>query len=83
MRQTISFVTLGVADLERSRRFYRALGWRESSASQPAVAFFQATQLARSVCPMKPFSAGTIPFGLAFSRRTVLPPTTCSSYGCL
>ena len=42
MRQTISFVTLGVADLERSRRFYSALGWRESSASQPAVAFFQA-----------------------------------------
>ncbi len=42
MRQTISFVTLGVADLERSRRFYRALDWRESSASQPAVAFFQA-----------------------------------------
>ena len=46
MRQTISFVTLGVADLERSRRFYRALGWRESSASQPAVAFFQAGSVA-------------------------------------
>lgn len=46
MRQTISFVTLGVADLERSRRFYRALGWCESSASQPAVAFFQAGSVA-------------------------------------
>ena len=46
MRQTISFVTLGVADLERSRRFYSALGWRESSASQPAVAFFQAGSVA-------------------------------------
>jgi len=46
MRQTLSFVTLGVADLERSRRFYRALGWRESSASQAAVAFFQAGSVA-------------------------------------
>jgi catechol 2,3-dioxygenase-like lactoylglutathione lyase family enzyme len=46
MRQTISFVTLGVADLERSRSFYRALGWRESSASQAAVAFFQAGSIA-------------------------------------
>lgn len=46
MQQTISFVTLGVADLERSRRFYQALGWRESSASQAAVAFFQAGSVA-------------------------------------
>ena len=42
MKQTISFITLGVSDLERSRRFYAALGWRESSSSQPAVAFFRA-----------------------------------------
>ena len=42
MRQTLSFVTLGVADLARSRAFYRALGWRESSGSQAAIAFYQA-----------------------------------------
>ena len=42
MRQTISFVTLGVSDLARSRAFYAALGWRESSASQPGIAFFKA-----------------------------------------
>ena len=46
MRQTISFITLGVTDLARSRAFYRALGWRESSASQEAVAFFQAGSVA-------------------------------------
>lgn len=46
MNQTISFITLGVADLARSRAFYQALGWRESSASQPAVAFFQAGSVA-------------------------------------
>ena len=46
MNQTISFITLGVADLARSRAFYQALGWRESSASQPAIAFFQAGSVA-------------------------------------
>jgi catechol 2,3-dioxygenase-like lactoylglutathione lyase family enzyme len=45
MKQSVSFVTLGVTDLERSRRFYSALGWRESSASETAVAFFQAGSL--------------------------------------
>jgi len=46
MKQTISFVTLGVADLARSRRFYKALGWQESSGSQQEVAFFQVGSLA-------------------------------------
>lgn len=46
MIQTISFITLGVADLGRSRAFYMRLGWRESSASQEAVAFFQAGSVA-------------------------------------
>lgn len=42
MKQTISFITLGVTDLARSRAFYQALGWQESAASQTAIAFFQA-----------------------------------------
>jgi catechol 2,3-dioxygenase-like lactoylglutathione lyase family enzyme len=46
MIQTISFITLGVADLSRSRAFYGALGWQESSASQQAIAFFQAGSVA-------------------------------------
>lgn len=46
MKQALSFVTLGVADLARSRRFYQALGWRESSGSQAEVAFFQVGSLA-------------------------------------
>lgn len=45
MRQTISFITLGVGDLARSRAFYAALGWRESSGSQPEIAFFNAGSL--------------------------------------
>lgn len=42
MKQTISFITLGVSDLARSRAFYRALGWQESASSQAEVAFFNA-----------------------------------------
>ena len=46
MKQTISFITLGVSDLARSRAFYKALGWQESSASQAAIAFFQVGSVA-------------------------------------
>lgn len=42
MDQRVSLITLGVSDLDRSRRFYEALGW--SAGPQPAddVVFFQA-----------------------------------------
>ncbi|MDR3500098.1 MAG: VOC family protein [Parvibaculum sp.] len=46
MEPRISLITLGVADVARSRRFYEALGWRASSASQEGVAFFQAGGMA-------------------------------------
>lgn len=42
MEQRISVITLGVADLERSRRFYEdGLGWRRGNRHDE-VAFFQA-----------------------------------------
>jgi uncharacterized protein len=40
MEQRLSLVTLGVADLERSLRFYEALGWKRGNA-HPSVVFFQ------------------------------------------
>lgn len=46
MQPRLSLVTLGVSDLEKSRAFYEAWGWKASSASQPSVAFFQANGLA-------------------------------------
>jgi len=42
MEQRVSLVTLGVADLAASRRFYEALGWRSSSPPELGVVFFQA-----------------------------------------
>jgi catechol 2,3-dioxygenase-like lactoylglutathione lyase family enzyme len=37
----LSIVTLGVADLTRSTRFYESLGWERSSASMPTISFFE------------------------------------------
>jgi hypothetical protein len=65
MRQTISFITLGVADLARSRAFYAALGWQESAASQPEIAFFD---------------AGTVVFGL-FQRDALAADANVASAG--
>jgi catechol 2,3-dioxygenase-like lactoylglutathione lyase family enzyme len=42
MDQRLSLVTLGVADLDRARAFYRSLGWRDATAPDEDVAFFQA-----------------------------------------
>ena len=70
MKQSISFITLGVADLARSRAFYRALGWQVSAGSQESVAFFQ---------------VGTIAFALfgrealAEDARQTLGPATARS----
>jgi predicted lactoylglutathione lyase len=36
----LSFITLGVADVGKARKFYEALGFRASGASQADVAFF-------------------------------------------
>ena len=40
MEQRVSLVTLGVADLDRSRRFYEALGWQAHPGEEDVV-FFQ------------------------------------------
>lgn len=41
MDQRISLVTLGVADLEKAKRFYEALGWKAAEGPEDVV-FFQA-----------------------------------------
>jgi catechol 2,3-dioxygenase-like lactoylglutathione lyase family enzyme len=45
MRQRVSLITLGVADLARSRAFYEALGWRTDAEPGDDVAFFQAGEM--------------------------------------
>jgi catechol 2,3-dioxygenase-like lactoylglutathione lyase family enzyme len=42
MEQRVSLITLGVADVERARRFYEALGWKTGAEPGDDVVFFQA-----------------------------------------
>ena len=51
MEQRVSIVTLGVADLNRSREFYERLGWRRSMANTEGIVFFQTGGMALALYP--------------------------------
>jgi uncharacterized protein len=51
MEQRVSIVTLGVADLKRSREFYERLGWRRAMAKAEGIVFFQAGGIALALYP--------------------------------
>ncbi len=51
MEQRISIVTLGVANLERSRNFYERLGWRRAAEKAEGIVFFQAGGMALALYP--------------------------------
>lgn len=42
MKQRLNLITLGVGDLERSRRFYESLGWTTGADPGDDAVFFQA-----------------------------------------
>ena len=65
MEQRISFITLGVADVARSRQFYEVLGWTALPQSNPTVAFFQ---------------CGGIVFAL-FGREALAEDAKVAAYG--
>jgi len=51
MEQRVSIITLGVADLKRSKEFYERFGWRRSMAKAEGVVFFQAGGMALALYP--------------------------------
>ena len=78
MEQRLSVVTLGVADLARSRRFYEALGWRRGNRHE-SVVFFQLNGIVLSLFSREELAAdGRLPaagsgFGgivLAYNARS-------------
>ncbi|HTU43449.1 MAG TPA: VOC family protein [Bryobacteraceae bacterium] len=78
MEQRISIVTLGVADLERSRKFYERLGWRRSMRHAEGVIFFQAGGMALALYPRSELAKdanilspreGFAGFALAYNAR--------------
>ena len=73
MDQRISIITLGVADLARSRQFYERLGWRPSSASSEAIVFFQAGGMILALYPRPELAkdATIAPEGHGFAGFTI------------
>lgn len=53
--QRITLVTLGVADLDRARAFYAALGW-EPSETNPGVAFYDLGGLKMGLFGLEPLA---------------------------
>ncbi len=39
--QRVTLITLGVSDLQRSKNFYGAMGWKPTSEVEGQVAFYQ------------------------------------------
>lgn len=73
MEQRVSLVTLGVANLDRSRAFYERLGWRRSLAAAQGVVFFQTGGMALSLFPRDELAkdADVSPKGQGFSGMTL------------
>lgn len=69
MEQRVSIVTLGVADLKRSREFYERLGWRRSMTNTDGIVFFQAGGMALALYPRQELAkdANVSPDGHGFS----------------
>jgi uncharacterized protein len=79
MEQRISIVTLGVADLERSRAFYERLGWQRSVRGADGIAFYQAGGMALALYPradlaqdanVSPGGDGFPGFAVAYNARS-------------
>ncbi|AUY49410.1 VOC family protein [Streptomyces sp. CB01881] len=70
----ISIVTLGVADLDASARFYEALGWRRSSASSPEIVWFRTADSVLGLFPHDELAAdaGVPPTGEPSFRGVTL-----------
>lgn len=51
MQPRVSIITLGVSDLDVSRRFYEAMGFVASAASEGSIVFFQAGGMVLALFP--------------------------------
>jgi len=79
MEQRVSLITLGVADLNRSRDFYERLGWKRANAKGDGIVFFQAGGMGLALYPrielakdanVSPDGHGFIGITLAYNTRT-------------
>jgi len=79
MEQRVSLITLGVADLQRSRKFYERLGWKRANVKADGIVFFQAGGMGLALYPrnelakdanVSPNGHGFIGITLAYNART-------------
>jgi predicted lactoylglutathione lyase len=72
MEQRLSLLTLGVWNLDRSVRFYEALGWTRSGPTE-GVAFFQLGGVVLSLYPRENLAndMGVAPHGEGFAGITI------------
>jgi len=80
MNQHLHLVTLGVRDMETSRKFYtETLGWRPASPSSDAITFFQAGGMVLALFPREELAIdalvpqegeGFAGFTLAYNTRS-------------
>jgi hypothetical protein len=84
---SVSILTLGVADLKRSSEFYERLGWRRSVAKAEGIVFFQARGMALALYPRHELAKdANVPadgdgfrgMSLAYNARNRAEVTRCS-----
>ena len=56
-RQRVTLITLGVADLDRARRFYAAWGWTPRPSDAEGVVFYQMHGAALALFPLAELAA--------------------------
>jgi predicted lactoylglutathione lyase len=73
VEQRVSLITLGVAELNRSKEFYERLGWRRSMAKAEGIVFFQAGGMALALYPRSELAkdANITPDGNGFNGITL------------
>ncbi len=74
MNQHLHIVTLGVRDFETSKKFYsETLGWKQSSASNDGITFFQAGGIVLALFPRGELAKDAVvdPEGNGFSGFTL------------
>jgi uncharacterized protein len=73
MEQRVSLITLGVADLRRSRSFYERLGWKRANAKADGIVFFQAGGMGLALYPRIELAkdANVLPDGQGFNGITL------------
>ena len=77
-RQRVTLITLGIADLDRARRFYAAWGWAEHPSDAGSVAFYQMQGAALALFPLDELAADQGRPGAALGTGAITLAQNCA-----